>query len=118
MLYINGTEIHLTRGDTAYLTVPLRKVLFDENGQTRYEPYIMKEDDTLTLTVKRSTKDTEACFQKVNTGTNTFHIEPKDTCDCEFNYKYTYDVELRTANGDNFTVVEPSCFKILPEVTC
>ena len=116
MLYINGTEVQLTRGDTAYLKIPLRLKLYDDNGEPYYEPYEMKPEDTLTLTVKKSTKDTVVCFQKETKGSNVFHIKPEDTCDCEFN-KYTYDVEIHT-NGDTFTVIEPSCFKILPEVTC
>ena len=113
MLEINGFEISLTRGDTAYLEIPLVNKINDE----KTEPYEMRSDDTLVFTVKRNLKDTEVCFQKKVTGTNVFHIEPKDTCEYEFG-KYVYDVELKPANGDNFTVITHNCFKITPEVGC
>jgi hypothetical protein len=113
MLYIkdNG-EIHLTRGDSAYIEVPIVNKLAD--GTT--EPYEVAVDDTLALSVKSSTDDTVYCFQKEVVGTNLFHIEPADTCECAFG-KYKYDVQLTTAAGDVYTVIEPTCFKILPEVT-
>ena len=113
MLYIldNG-EIQLTRGDTAYLEVPVDMLLSDGTK----EPYQIAADDTLVLSVKNSTDDTVYCFQKRVVGTNLFHIEPEDTCNCAFG-KYKYDVELTTNAGDVYTVIEPACFKILPEVT-
>ena len=113
MLYImdNG-EIRLTRGDTAYIQVPINKQMSD--GTT--EPYEMAAEDTLYFTVKSSVNDAACCFQKKLVGSNLFHIEPTDTCNCEFG-KYKYDVQLVTANGDVYTVIEPACFKILAEVT-
>ena len=105
-----NNEIALTRGDTAYLKVP---IINSDTG----EEYVMASGDTETLTVKRTIKDEHICFQKTVTGTNSFHIEPEDTKDCDFaNYKY--DVQLVLVNGDVYTVVEPACFKILEEVTC
>ena len=108
MLYIEGNTIRLTRGDTAYLEFPLK---------TEVGEYVMVSNDTLTLSVKKNTKDTEYIFQKVITGTNTFHIEPNDTTDLSFG-KYTYDVQINTADGDVFTVIPPSTFEVLNEVTC
>ena len=108
MLYIEGNTIRLTRGDTAYLNVPL----LASEGQ-----YEMSPNDTLTLSVKRNTRDTEYLFQKIVTGTNSFHIEPTDTAALSFG-KYTYDVQLDTGNGDVFTVIPPSTFEVLAEVTC
>lgn len=107
MLYIEGTTIRMTRGDTVYLTVPLT---------TTTEAYEMGSGDTLTLSVKKSERDTEYVFQKVLTGSNAFHIEPADTAALAFG-KYKYDVQLNTSDGDVYTVIPPSVFELLVEVT-
>ena len=114
MLHINDStnEIQLTRGDTAYLQVPLMNLGVD-GEETEYT---MAEDDILTLTVRVTADDSTICFQKSSIGTNTFRIMPEDTQDYSFG-KYKYDVQLTKANGDVHTVIEPACFKILPEVT-
>lgn len=108
MLYIEGTTIRMTRGDTVYLTVPLT---------TLTEAYEMSSNDTLTLSVKKTVRDTEYLFQKVSTGSNEFHIEPADTADLAFG-KYLYDVQINTSYGDVYTVIPPSTFELLTEVTC
>lgn len=117
MLYIKGTEIQLTRGDTAYLEVPLvvKRYAYGQEEPTK-EPYEMSADDTLRLTVKK-TLDGSICFQKTVKGNNMIKIVHEDTCDCEFG-KYKYDIELTTAIGDTFTVIDTACFKVLTEVTC
>jgi hypothetical protein len=108
MLYIKGNTISLTRGDTAYLTVPITSALGEE--------YTLSAKDTLTLSVKKNTSDTEYLFQKVLTGTNVFHIEPQDTASIPFGM-YKYDIQLNTANGDVYTIIDVSTFVILEEVT-
>lgn len=113
MLYIEGNSIRLTRGDTAYLTVP---IFIKVNGENT-EEYTMQPDDTLTLSVKKAVRDVEYCFQKVTTGTNTIHILPQDTAELAFG-KYKYDVQLVTAGGDVFTLIEVDNFELLQEVTC
>jgi uncharacterized protein YfaS (alpha-2-macroglobulin family) len=100
-------EIQLTRGDTAELTVDIT----DSEGGA----YSVKEDDTLTLTVKKNYEDTEPLIKKVVTGINFFHIEPEETKGLDFG-KYKYDVQLTTANGDNYTVVADKVFNITREV--
>lgn len=112
MLYINGTEIKLTRGDSAYLQIPIENKMAD--GST--VAYELEAGDKLTMTMAKSYEE-EPCFQKTIEGINTFHILPADTKQCEFG-KYMYDIQLTTANGDVFTVIEPSVFQVLPEVTC
>lgn len=110
MLHIEADgAIHLTRGDTAYLTVGIYN---DTNGQE----YAIQSDDTLVLTVKKAATDEQIGFQKVLTGENTFHIEPTDTASLTFG-RYMYDVQLTTADGDVYTVVAPSVFEIMQEVT-
>lgn len=109
MLHIKGSEIQLTRGDTAYLNVIVTK---SSDSQT----YTMKPEDTLTLTVKKTVNDSDFLLQKVVEGTNTIHILPEDTSELEYG-SYKYDVQLNTEEGDVFTIIEPATFKILPEVT-
>lgn len=110
MLYVeDNNTIKLTRGDTAYLEVPLVNKLTNEE-------YVMQPTDRLIFTVKRDIKDTTMCFQKVAVGTNLFKILPEDTAGCDF-AKYKYDVQFEGANGDVFTVIEPACFTIMAEVT-
>lgn len=110
MLYIESNNvIRLTRGDTAKLTVPIENDLDNSS-------YVMDEQDTLTFTIKKSVKDNENLVQKVVTGSNNFHIKPEDTDSLPFG-KYVYDVQLTTAGGDVYTVIEPTSFEILSEVT-
>lgn len=110
MLRIESDKtIKLTRGDTAYLTVDLT------NGQGI--PYELKPDDILTFSVKRQPKtDVDCLIQKTITGENSFHLEPLDTKNLSFG-KYKYDIQLTTSSGDVFTVIEPSTFEIMEEVT-
>lgn len=110
MLYIDddGT-IRLTRGDTARLSVPIKNSVNDDE-------YTMESDDILYFTVKKSAKDSEPLFQKVATGSNAFRIDPEDTEAFSFG-KYRYDVQLTTASGDVYTVIEPSTFEVMEEIT-
>lgn len=109
MLYISGNNIKLTRGDTAYLTVPITM----ENG----EEYAIQSGDTLIMSVKKSINDAEYCFQKFIQNDTTIHIEPVDTEMLSFG-KYRYDIQLNKANGDVYTLIDVATFEILPEVTC
>lgn len=110
MLYIlPDNSVRLTRGDTAALTVNI----VDDITK---EPYEVSPTDTITLTVKKNVKNSEYCFQKVVTGTPKIVIEPEDTKSLDFG-KYKYDVELVTDTGGVSTVIEPSLFEVLPEVT-
>lgn len=111
MLYVESDgAVKLTRGDTARLTVTI-------NNDTSGKEYVIESGDTLTLTVKKSVSDAVPSIQKVLVGTNIFHIEPKDTAQLAFG-RYKYDVQLTTAGGDVYTVIEPTTFEIAQEVTC
>ena len=103
-------SIRLTRGDTARLNVSI-------TNEANSNDYVLQPDDTLTMTVKKTISDAEPAIQKILTGTNAFHIEPKDTAGLEFG-KYIYDVQLSTGSGDVYTVIEPTSFEIMQEVTC
>ena len=111
MLYIEADKtIRLTRGDTAYLTVAL-----STNQSSSH--YTMDENDVLTFSIKRKPKtDIDCLVQKVVKGFNIFHIEPEDTKNLAFG-KYKYDVQLTTASGDVYTVIEPTTFEVMEEVT-
>lgn len=105
----DGT-IQLTRGDTARISVAL-------TNEVDNKEYVMQKDDTLFLSIKKTINDEKALIQKMLTGENTFHIEPKDTSQLKFG-QYKYDVQLTTADGDVFTVIAPTPFEIMAEVTC
>ena len=107
MLVIENTTIKLTRGDTAFLTIPLKKNL--------YETYELAEGDVLRFTVKKKATNTTPLFQKELTGTNVFHIAPADTAALDFG-KYVYDIELTTADGDVYTPIVGE-FHVMEEVT-
>lgn len=110
MLHVldNGS-IKLTRGDTARLNVSIKNTTLDED-------YEIAADDVLTLTVKKTVNDSEPLVQKAVTGSASFKLEPADTASLAYG-KYKYDVQLATAAGDVYTVIEPSTFEITSEVT-
>lgn len=104
----DDNSIELTRGDTARLAVTVT----NDDG----EDYEVQSTDTLALTIKKKVKDSEALVSKIIIGSNVFHIEPRDTDGLSFG-DYVYDVQLTTAEGDVYTVITPSPFKITEEVT-
>lgn len=106
---LNDNMIQLTRGDTAAITVDI----FDEVTSAQYE---MASDDTLTLTIKKTVNDRTYYVQKIVTGTNRIIIEPADTKNMGFG-TYVYDVQLDKASGEASTVIGPSTFELLTEVT-
>lgn len=115
MLYIEADgKIRLTRGDTARFVVDI--AMLDIDGNATGDSYIPTSEDTLTFTVKRSANLEEYLLQKTIKGATSFLIEPEDTKDLRFG-SYVYDVELKLANGEVYTVVEESTFELKREVT-
>lgn len=110
MLYVDSSTgiIRLTRGDTARFNVTIK------NGSSG--EYEMQDSDTLTMTVKRKSTDATSLLSKTIQGATQFYIEPADTEGFAFG-KYKYDVELRTEAGDVYTIIEPTDFEIMAEVT-
>lgn len=104
----DGT-VQLTRGDTAELEVSITK----DNS----EEYTIQETDELTFSVKKSVFEKSCVIHKTVKGTSTIRIDPEDTSALDF-CSYQYDVQLTTASGDVYTVIPPSTFEIMPEVTC
>lgn len=105
---LDDNTIKLTRGDTAYLEVP---IINDTTG----ESYQMQPGDVLTFGVKKTIKEDSCCLLKTISGTNVFKILPEDTADFSFT-SYKYDVQLTTADGDVFTIINNATFSVMPEV--
>lgn len=105
MLNIDSeNNITLTRGDTATLTLTVKR-----NG----EDYDYSEDLTQ-FTVKRNTVTSEIVFQKTFTGSSII-INPSDTKDL-FYTDLKYDVQLITPENEVYTVITPADFIIDEEV--
>lgn len=102
--------IHLTRGDTARLL--LSSVVNLVTGKE----YILSADDTVTFTVKKTVYDTTPAVQITVPGGAAIHIKPEDTKEMAFG-NYLYDVQLTTADSDVYTVIPPTKFEVLKEVT-
>lgn len=97
-------NITLTRGDTAILTLTVKK-----NGSD-YD----FSDDLTQFTVKRNTVTSEIVFQKTFTGTS-IQIDPSDTKDLYYT-DLKYDVQLITPDNDVYTVITPHDFIVAEEV--
>lgn len=107
MFNIKGSDIFLTRGDTAYIQLSLK-----QNGQT-YEP---SQGDVIRFAVKKKYTDETAIINKqIPTDTLLLHIEPSDTATLGMNDIYVYDMELTDALGNVDTFIGGK-LTILPEV--
>lgn len=112
MLYVDDDNvIELTRGDTARFDITIVNVV---PGQPDI-PYIIQPDDVLEFSLKKTANDEEYLIHKKINGSSTFHILPEDTKSLEYG-KYIYDVQL-TVGNDVYTVITPTKFKVLKEVT-
>lgn len=119
MLRTIGRNIYLTRGDTAFLSVEL--FYYDSNCEKK--KFELLDGDEIYLTVKSSFDVEEFLFQKKITykevndaGEVLIKILPSDTNNLQFK-KYVYDVEIKTFDGNIYTIIPPSIFEIMPEVT-
>ena len=109
MLHVSNNSISMTRGDTAKFTVPIKDQL---NDQT----YEIKATDKLKFTIKKKVTDETTLISKEVTGDNNFQLNPEDTNDLSYG-KYVYDVQLTNEFGEVYTVIEPTTFELLSEVT-
>lgn len=109
MFSIRGTNLWLTRGDTAHLIVTIHNEVTDAE-------YEVQPTDELHLTVRRiaSVGSPELVHKKV-VGAAELSLAPEDTA-ALLPGSYVYDVELRTGE-DIYTVIPCSEFRVLPEVT-
>lgn len=107
-MIINGTNISMTRGDTESMTVTL------DDGIGFVEGDIIE----LTVRVNPSSNNVEL-YKKVtefDEGKARIEIRSEDTEGLVFR-SYVYDVQLTRSNGGIHTIIKPSMFEILPEVT-
>ena len=110
MLYVNSDgTIQLTRGDTARFNLTIKNNV----SQTDYE---IQPDDTLTMSIKKSVRDVDSVVQLSIKGSSVFHLRPSDTSNLAFG-KYLYDVQITTGDGDVYTVIGPTTFEVMKEVT-
>lgn len=113
MLMISGTNITLTRGNTAELLV-----LPKNDDDT---PYILASDDKVLFTVKNRVgkglvqKTLTASAQDPETGEITIVLAPEDTIELA-PQAYTYDVLLVTESGDAYTFIESSTFSVVSAI--
>lgn len=107
MLKIKGMDIHLTKGDTGYITLDIR------NSQNK--PYKYNDGDTLTMTIKKTLTNSKVIEKTVNAD-ESFVILPDDTKELSVG-RYKYDVQVNTAIGEVFTVIPESAFYLEKEVT-
>ena len=105
MFKVNGTNISLTRGDSATLHVDLT-----QGGA----PYEMQVGDVLTMTVKKDPNDAEAVLTLTADSDCTFHFAPEDTEGLAFG-GYKYDIQLTT--GEDVYTPIVATFNITEEVT-
>lgn len=105
----NGPVINLTRGDYCAFEV----TIYDSNGDI----YTLEEGDTVTLTVKKSTKVPNILIQKVLEYDDDleFQIFGSDTNKLDYG-TYMYDIQLTYANGNRDTFIGPCKFNITEEV--
>ena len=107
MYSIKGTTITLTKGDSFYCQLELKR------GAQTYSPV---EGDVIRFGIKKDIFDTEYQVEKVvPTDTLILHVAPEDTRAMQFG-KYVYDLEMTFANGDVDTFVNNADFVIVPEV--
>lgn len=105
---LENDDIRLTRGDTARLR-------FSLTNKVTKAPYEVKSDDVITFTVKQDYESDEVLIEKKSVGVAEVHIKPEDTKPLPFG-KYKYDVQLTTADGDNYTFIEKKTFHVDKEV--
>ena len=109
---LQGTNISMIRGDTEGI------LFYVQNKEGNPTP--LEVGDTVYFTVKKNTRTSDKLLQKVITeftdGKALISIDPEDTKDFKYG-DYVYDIQLTRASGSVKTVVKPSTFTILGEVT-
>lgn len=108
-MIIDGTNLEMIRGDTETITIEI-----DD------ETLKFIDGDVIHFTIKKSPYETVKVLQKIVTsfsdGVATISIAPQDTAELKFG-SYWYDIQVTFSNGTVKTLVPPSTFKILTEVT-
>lgn len=106
VVYLENNIISFVRGDTYRFSVEL---LTDDDA-----PYILKENDKLVFTVKKTPYTSKVLIQKQINSSMEVLINHEDTADLPYG-KYVYDVQLTNEIGVT-TVIEPTSFILKEEV--
>ncbi len=115
MLRVEGTSIHLTRGDTLNILIGLTK---------NKKPYVLGINDSMSFALKRNIllsdnsdfKDSDPLILKeIPTDTRILHLDSSDTADLKFG-EYVYDIKLTLEDGTVDTVITNAKFYLEPEV--
>ncbi len=105
MFKITNNTIKITRGDSGEIDL----TIYDTDGRE----YELKDGDEVLFTVKETVHSPNPLIQKSGT---QISILPEDTQNLSYK-KYVYDVQLTTAAGNVDTIIPPSTFEVLSEVT-
>jgi hypothetical protein len=111
----NKNEIHLTRGDTAFIkTIP--EVENDEHPG-KYELYEFQDGDVVVfrMAINSKTVFEKECFIDLEENKATLTLLPSDTEELEPR-TYYYCFELITAGGAHFTYIENARFTLGKEL--
>lgn len=104
-------SIELIRGDSAEFDIEVILVVDEDTDEQ--EPYVIEAGDVLVFTVKKSPYDSAYAIQKTG---DQITLDPDDTKNLPFGL-YWYDVQL-THDGDVVdTIIPPTVFRLLKEVT-
>lgn len=111
MLKIKGSKIALTRGDSAYITLAINNL----DGT----PYIRQPEDEIRVQVRTQPNYGMLLFEGEIFEHNDeliWHIRPEDTCHAQIG-DYFWDAQIKLPNGDIFTFIPASLFRLSDEVT-
>lgn len=108
---VDGTDLSLTRGDSASLVV---------EPKIDGDVYYLTDGDVLHFTVRKHARAKEIEVQKIITefvgGKALIEVEPDDTKHMHF-ATYRYDLQLTKSDGTVTTIVKPSRFKVMEAIT-
>lgn len=94
MFEIKNKVIKMTKGDSASLRIDLKKA----DGSS----YVMQEGDKLTMTVRKVIGS--SVLMQIVSEDNVIYISPSDSKKLPVG-SCVYDIELKTASHDVFTVI-------------
>ena len=114
MLEINGTDIRMTKGNTAYLDItPL-----DEEGQ----PIVLQEGDKVVFKVKTPFGEIKltrildsSCYTDEHDTSVNLVLQPEDTLDLRSG-NYLYDCILVFADGQAYTFISERRFELMTAI--
>ena len=104
-------DIYLTRGDSGYIDFDL----VDEAGN----PIVVDENATVRCHVRKAPNGGDLLFDgqiEIVDNKATWPIVPENTKTAALD-EYVWDAQIEFSNGDVFTFVPSSDFKLMPEVT-